>query len=46
MIERCEGQMSEGQDSNEYKGQGQCQSQDEGQCKQFARRPLIKEHLQ
>ena len=32
LIEHCEDQMNEGQDSVEYEGQGQSQGQGEGQC--------------
>ena len=31
LIEHCEGQMNEGQDSAEYEDQSQCQGQEEGQ---------------
>ena len=32
LIEHCEGQMNEGQDSAEYEDQSQCQGHEEGQC--------------
>ena len=37
LIEHCEGQMNESQDSVEYEGQGQSQGQGEGQCQAFCK---------